>query len=101
MQPESQTGLFWSVPGEVACHEHAPDMFDQRWTTEGWQPLPQPSQGLHRIQYQCQHCAATGEVKEAVRHKDIRMTERHMAAREDRVRALMAKMASRGVAKSH
>jgi site-specific recombinase XerD len=35
------------------------------------------------------------EVKEAVRHKDIRTTERYMTAREDRVRALMAKMASR------
>jgi site-specific recombinase XerD len=35
------------------------------------------------------------QVKEAVRHKDIRTTERYMKAREERVRALMTKMASR------
>ena len=38
------------------------------------------------------------EVKEAARHKDIRTTERYMKAREDRLKALMAKMADRGSA---
>ena len=36
------------------------------------------------------------EVKEAARHKDIRTTERYMTATEDRLKALMAKMANRG-----
>jgi integrase len=35
------------------------------------------------------------EVKEAARHKDIRTTERYKKAREERLRALMAKMADR------
>jgi site-specific recombinase XerD len=35
------------------------------------------------------------EVKEAARHKDIRTTERYMKAREERLRALMAKMSER------
>ena len=38
------------------------------------------------------------EVKEAARHKDIRTTERYMTAKEERLKALMAKMATRGVA---
>jgi site-specific recombinase XerD len=35
------------------------------------------------------------EVREAARHKDIRTTERYMKAREERLKALMGKMASR------
>lgn len=35
------------------------------------------------------------EVREAARHKDIRTTERYMKAREERLRALMGKMAMR------
>ena len=35
------------------------------------------------------------EAKEAARHKDIRTTERYMKAREERLKALMGKMASR------
>jgi site-specific recombinase XerD len=35
------------------------------------------------------------EVKEAARHKDIRTTERYMKAREERLKALMAKMSER------
>jgi site-specific recombinase XerD len=38
------------------------------------------------------------EVKEAARHRDVRTTERYMTAKEDRVRALMSKMANRGIA---
>ena len=38
------------------------------------------------------------EVKEAARHRDIRTTERYMKAREERLKALMAKMAERGTA---
>jgi hypothetical protein len=34
-------------------------------------------------------------VREAARHKDIRTTERYMKAREERLKALMGKMASR------
>lgn len=35
------------------------------------------------------------EVKEAARHRDIRTTERYMKAREERLKALMGKMADR------
>ena len=41
---------------------------------------------------------AIHEVREAARHKDIRTTERYMKAREERLKALMGKMAERGSA---
>ena len=40
---------------------------------------------------------AIHEVKEAARHKDIRTTERYMTAKEERLKAVMAKMATRAV----
>ena len=47
--------LYWSMQGEVACAEHAPNFADPRWDGEGWQPIPRRSLGGFR--YQCQHCA--------------------------------------------
>ena len=38
------------------------------------------------------------EVREAARHKDIRTTQRYLTANDERLKALMRKMASRGVA---
>jgi hypothetical protein len=61
MQPESLTGLYWSIRGEVACGVHGPDADDPRWTAEGWQPLPPSSQGARGINYQCQHCAVSND----------------------------------------
>ena len=49
--PETPTGLYWSIRGEVACIKHAPD--GDRWTTEGWKPIPMTYRGT----FQCQHCA--------------------------------------------
>src|SRR5687768_1812406 len=36
--PESPTGLYWSMRGEIACQPHAPDPSDPRWDIEGWEP---------------------------------------------------------------
>ena len=57
MQPESLTGLYWSIRGHVACGQHAPPVEDSRWGTEGWAPLPSSSQGVHSLRYQCQYCS--------------------------------------------
>jgi len=54
--PES--GLFWSMRGEVACPDHVPA--EPRWTAEGWVPLPVAQQGRDGITYLCQHCSAAG-----------------------------------------
>jgi len=60
MRPASVLGLYWSIRGEVACDEHAPDVDDPAWTTEGWAPLPISSGRVHGTQYHWQHCAADG-----------------------------------------
>jgi hypothetical protein len=62
MRPESPTGLYWSMDGEVACATHAPSSADPRWTREDWAPITVADgrvQGM-RYQYQCQHCAPDG-----------------------------------------
>jgi hypothetical protein len=64
MPPDSPTGLYWSIRGEVACRLHAPDEDNPRWAAEGWEAIP-PSSG--RMRYQCQHCAADGR---AIGHQD-------------------------------
>jgi CheY-like chemotaxis protein len=46
--------LYWSKRGEIACGRHAPEEQSDRWTTEGWQAVPD-IEG-RRITYQCQHC---------------------------------------------
>jgi CheY-like chemotaxis protein len=51
----SDTHLFWSKRGEIACERHAPAEQSTRWVNEGWQQLPR-LEG-RRITYQCQHCA--------------------------------------------
>jgi hypothetical protein len=35
LRPDSRTGLYWSIRGEVACARHAPDLANPRWATEG------------------------------------------------------------------
>ena len=60
MRPESLTGIYWSIRGEVACSEHAPDIEDPRWTVERWEPVPVSSGHVHGWRYQCQHCAIDG-----------------------------------------
>ena len=49
--PETPTGLYWSIRGEVACMNHVPD--GNRWTAEGWKPVPESQRGT----FHCQHCA--------------------------------------------
>ena len=58
MLPASETGLYWSMRGEVACDNHAPA--EPRWTLEGWVPLPGAQQGRDGIRYLCQHCSLVG-----------------------------------------
>lgn len=60
MHPPSTTGLYWSIRGEVACDEHAPDTTDPRWFVEGWAPVPLSSGSSRSHRYQCQHCATDG-----------------------------------------
>ena len=50
----TETGLFWSRRGEVACSLHAPEQSSGRWTMEGWRPINHADLG--RGTYQCQHC---------------------------------------------
>ena len=49
--PDTPTGLYWSIRGEVACINHTPD--GDRWTDEGWKPVPVNYAEI----FQCQHCA--------------------------------------------
>ena len=60
MRPESPTGLYWSMHGEVACATHAPTAADPRWTKEGWASLAAADVKKVRYEYQCQHCAPDG-----------------------------------------
>ena len=60
MHPPSVLGLYWSIRGEVACDDHAPDVDNQRWTTEGWEPIPISSGRVIGTRYQCRHCASDG-----------------------------------------
>lgn len=39
MRPESPTGLYWSIHGEVACKDHAPELENPRWSIEGLVPI--------------------------------------------------------------
>jgi hypothetical protein len=60
MRPQSPTGLFWSIRGEVACDQHAPAEDDPRWVDDGWDSMPTSSARLQTSRYQCQHCADDG-----------------------------------------
>ena len=53
----TDTRLFWSKKGEVACAAHAPAPDSDRWTTEGWRPILEADG--RRVTYQCQHCEGT------------------------------------------
>ena len=57
MLPESPSGLYWSIRGEVACPDHASRISNDRWKSEGWVPLPTSSQGYRGMQFRCQHCS--------------------------------------------
>lgn len=52
--------LFWSRRGEIACEQHAPARIDPRFTSQGWQRIPEIAG--RRITYQCQHCG-TGSIQ--------------------------------------
>ena len=59
--PYSPTGLYWNPPGHIRCGQHALEISEARWRTEGWQPIPE--QPVHR-QYQCQKCSPNGNLIE-------------------------------------
>ena len=53
----SDSFLFWSRKGEVACVKHVPDAASARWHAEGWREIAAKD---HRcVRYQCQHCERT------------------------------------------
>ena len=58
--PQSVSGLYWSIRGQVACDQHTPAVDDPRWTIEGWTPVPLSSGHIHGSRYQCQFCAIDG-----------------------------------------
>jgi hypothetical protein len=60
MRPPSFLGLYWSIDGEVACEDHAPDTDNPRWEKEGWAPIPLSPGQQSGVRYQCQHCAFDG-----------------------------------------
>jgi hypothetical protein len=53
-------GLYWSIRGEVACSDHAPEPSSMRWIGEGWTQMPVSSRRRHGLEYQCQHCSDSG-----------------------------------------
>ena len=75
MLPESATGLYWSIRGEVACAEHLPQDGDPRLVIEGWNPVPVSSGHMNVARYQCQHCALDGRA--IVRLSAYASAERH------------------------
>jgi hypothetical protein len=71
MRPLSPIDLYWSLHGEVACANHAPEVEDPRWTREGWARInlrPETVQAT-RYEYQCQHCALDGRALVRVAYK--------------------------------
>ena len=68
MIPVSPTGLYWSIRGNVACAEHANNIEEARWDSEGWAPLPHTSQGLRGRTYQCEYCSPD---RTAIYHQDV------------------------------
>lgn len=52
--------LYWSIRGEVACSDHAPEHSSVRWLREGWMLMPVSSRRRHGLEYQCQHCSGSG-----------------------------------------
>ena len=55
MRPESPTGLYWSIRGDIACCDHAPAAADPRWTEEKWKPLL-PAYPSKSVRYRCKLC---------------------------------------------
>lgn len=55
MRPESPTGLYWSIRGDIACWDHAPAAADPRWTAEKWKPLV-PVYASKSVRYRCKLC---------------------------------------------
>lgn len=55
MRPESPTGLYWSIRGDIACCDHAPAAADPRWTAEKWKPLSLAVPAKH-LRYRCKLC---------------------------------------------
>jgi len=63
MRPPSPNGLYWSVHGEVACAEHAPETADPRWISEQWSEIPESAGHVTGWRFQCQHCLARGSTR--------------------------------------
>ena len=55
MRPESPTGLYWSIRGEIGCSDDAPEASDPRWTDERWKPCIPALPSRHPT-YACKHC---------------------------------------------
>ena len=59
MIPESLTGLYWSIRGQIRCETHVREIDGQRWDAEGWSPIPESEEPKKR-RYQCQRCSPDG-----------------------------------------
>ena len=60
MRPDSPTGLYGSIRGNVLCPQHMEEVDEGRWIAEAWEPLPRSSQGAEGHHYQCQRCSRDG-----------------------------------------
>jgi hypothetical protein len=56
MRPPSPTGLYWSLYGEVACAEHAPQVEESRWHADGWALIEVRSGTVEGTRLKCQDC---------------------------------------------
>ena len=57
--PDSVTGLYWNIRGNIRCEQHAQELEPVRWETESWVPIP-PAEEPKQRRYQCQKCSPDG-----------------------------------------
>jgi hypothetical protein len=57
--PESSTGLYWNIRGNIRCAQHAQELDLRRWESEVWEPIPEGEEPQRRG-YQCQRCSPDG-----------------------------------------
>jgi hypothetical protein len=61
IRADMTANLYWSKRGDVACATHAPELQSDRWTADGWCPIPDDMNGRRGRAYQCQLCAPDGK----------------------------------------
>lgn len=86
--PAASRRLYWSVRGEVACVEHAPEPDSERWAEERWVQMAGMAKGRHGIKYQCQHCSTSGS---PIAHRTLNWTRVVVTAAVDADRVTLPK----------